>query len=76
MCERGGGGWLEGVGGGWWLANWLDLLNAELSPKRYWQGPRTQEVGKEGDYTYRYTITTRITLAFRWAAMRAVLIFH
>ena len=27
--------------------------NAELSPMRYWRGPRSQEVGgeKEGDYT-------------------------
>ena len=27
-------------------------------------------------YTYRYTITTRTTPALRWAAMRAILIFH
>ena len=34
------------------------------------------EVGGEGDYnyTYRYTVTTRMTL--RWAAMRAILMFH
>ena len=30
---------------------WLDLFNAELSPKRYWRGPGSQEVGEEGDYT-------------------------
>ena len=30
---------------------WLNLFNAELSPKRYWWGPRSQEVGEEGDYT-------------------------
>ena len=29
----------------------LNLLNAKLSLNRYWQGPRSQEVGKEGDYT-------------------------
>ena len=36
------------------------------------------EVGEEGDYsyTYRYTVTTRMTYALRWAAMRAILMFH
>ena len=35
------------------------------------------EVGEEGDYyTYRYTVTTRMTSALRWAAMRAILMFH
>ena len=34
------------------------------------------EVGEEGDcYTYRYTVTTRMTPALRWAAMRAILMF-
>ena len=34
--------------------------------------------GGEGDYnyTYRYTVTTRMTHALRWAAMRAILMFH
>ena len=27
-------------------------------------------------YTYRYAVTTRMTPALRWAAMRAVLMFH
>ena len=27
-------------------------------------------------YTYRYTVTTRTTSALRWAAMRAILMFH
>ena len=27
-------------------------------------------------YTYRYTVTTRMTPALRWAAMRAMLMFH
>ena len=31
---------------------WLNLFNAELSPKRFWRGPRSQEVGEEGDYIY------------------------
>ena len=36
------------------------------------------EVREEGDYnyTYHYTFTTRIILALRWAAMRAILMFH
>ena len=36
------------------------------------------EVGGEGEYnyTYRYTATTRMTLALRWAAMGAILMFH
>ena len=27
-------------------------------------------------YTYRYTVTTGMTPALRWAAMRAILMFH
>ena len=27
-------------------------------------------------YTYRYTVTTRMTSALRWAAMRAILVFN
>ena len=27
-------------------------------------------------YSYRYTVTTRVTLASRWAAMRGILMFH
>ena len=27
-------------------------------------------------YTYRYTVITRMTSALRWAAMRAILMFH
>ena len=36
------------------------------------------EVQEEGDYnyTYRYTVTTRMTPALRWAAIRAILMFH
>ena len=29
-----------------WLVGWLNFVNDELSPKRYWQGPRSQEVGE------------------------------
>ena len=35
------------------------------------------EVGVEGDYyTNRYTVTTRMTPALRWAVTRAILMFH
>ena len=31
---------------------WLNLFNAELSQKRYWMGPRSQEVREEGERLY------------------------
>ena len=36
------------------------------------------DVGEEGDYdyTYRYTVTTGMIPALRWAAMRAILMFQ
>ena len=41
------------------------------------KGEGSMEVGEEGDcYTYRYTVTTRITPALRWAVMRAILMFR
>ena len=41
-------------------------------------GEGGMEVGGEGDYiyTYRYTVTTRMIPALRWAAMRAILMFQ
>ena len=43
----------------------FNLCNAELSPKRYRRGSRPQEMRKRGiqlcAYTYRYTVTTRMT---------------
>ena len=32
--------------------------------------------GEERLYTYRYTVITRMTSAFRWAATKAILMFH
>ena len=32
--------------------------------------------GRGRVYSYRYTVTTRMTSALRWAAMRAILMFH
>ena len=42
------------------------------------EGEGSMEVGDEEDYmyTYRYTVTTRLTSALRWAAMRAILMFQ
>ena len=42
------------------------------------EGDGGMEVGGEEDYmyTYRYTVTTRMTSALRWAAMRAILMFQ
>ena len=34
------------------------------------------EVGEGRLYTYRYTVTTGMTSALRWAAMRAILMFQ
>ena len=34
------------------------------------------ETERQRLYTYRYTVTTRMTYALRWAAMRAILMFH
>ena len=40
-------------------------------------GIEVEGVGVGGRlYTYRYTVTTRMTSALRWAAMRAILMFH
>ena len=45
-------------------------------------GGGDMEVGGEGKakggklYTYRYTVTIRMTSALRWAAMRTVLMLH
>ena len=41
------------------------------------KGEGGMEVGEIGRlYTYRYTVTSRMTFALRWAAMRAILMFQ
>ena len=41
------------------------------------RGGRGYGGGERGRlYTYRYTVTTRMIFALRWAAMRAILMFH
>ena len=54
------------------------VLNIHRNRKAYYgRGEGVMEVGEEGDdHTYRYTVTTRMTSALRWAAMRAVLMFQ
>ena len=54
----------------------LFLKCGVFSPEKNWQGPRSREVGGGGNYTHRYTVTTRMMPAWRWAAMRAILMFH
>ena len=55
----------------------VNLFNADLSPKRFYRAPSSQEVGVEGDcLTPNVKSTTRTTPALKWAAMRAVLMFH
>ena len=41
-------------------------------------GEGDMEVGGEVErlYTYRYTVTTRMIPALRWAAMKAILMFQ
>ena len=42
------------------------------------EGEGGMEVGEKGErlYAYLYTVTTRMTSALRWAAMKAILMFH
>ena len=52
------------------------LLYVHRNRKRK-RGKGVWRRGEEGDYyTYRYTVTTRMTPALRWAVMRAILMFH
>ena len=43
-------------------------------------GVGAEKVGRWGKreiiYTYRYTVTSRMTPALRWSAMKAILMFH
>ena len=61
------------VRGLWWL------LAVQTASYLSVEGEGVMEVGRGGEgyyYTYRYTVTTRMTPALRWAAMRAILKFH
>ena len=48
--------------GHFFIVRWINMLNTELSPKRYLRELRSQEVGKEVDCTCHYTVTTRMTV--------------
>ena len=54
------------------------VLNIHRNHRAYLgRGEWVYGIGGRGRlYTYRYTVTTRMTPELRWAAMRAVLAFH
>ena len=60
------------------------VLNVHRNNKAYWGrgewGEGGTEVGGGGEggrlYNYRYTVTTRMIPALRWAAKRAMLMFQ
>ena len=58
------------------------VLNVHRNHKAYQGrgevGKRGMEVGEEGHYipVATLSVTTRMTSALRWAAMRAILMFH
>ena len=56
------------------------VLNVHRNHKAYKGRAERAGGGRWGEreviYTYRYTVTTRMTPALRWAAMRAILMFH
>ena len=55
----------------------LDLCNANLFLEMYWGvGVGVPEGEGRGNYSQNYTVTTRMTLAFRWAALKTILTFH
>jgi len=47
----------------------IELLNAELFPKKYWLGPRSQVIPC-------YTVNPRMMFTLRWSATRGVLMCH
>ena len=55
------------------------MFNIHTNHKAYYgRGEGGMEVGEEGDYIHIATLSplTRMTAALRWAAMRAILMFH
>ena len=58
------------------------VLNVHRNHKAYIRdgemGGGVMEEGGGGgrSYTYQYTVTTRMIPALRWAAMRAIFMFH
>jgi len=56
------------------------VLNVHRNHEAYYGGEKERRgyggVERGRIYTYRYTVTTRMTPALRWAAMRTILMFH
>ena len=55
------------------------VLNVHRNHKAYQgrgEGGEGYGGGRGRLYTYRYTVTTILTHALRWAAVRAILMFH
>ena len=52
------------------------VLNVHKNHKANYQLEERGGGGRGRLYTYRYTVTTRMTPALRWAAVRATLMFH
>ena len=54
------------------------VLNVHSTIRLIRDGEKGVWIGEGGErlYTYRYTVTTRMTPALRWAAMRAILMFQ
>ena len=53
----------------------LNMFSAEVSPKRYWRGPRSQEMGEKGDYLTLHCHHQEL-FPLRWAAVKAILMCH
>ena len=54
----------------------VEKTTPDLHRVRWFDQGREREGGRGRLYTYRYTVTTRMTSALRWAAMRAILMFR
>ena len=71
--EVGGGGMEVGGGGVWrWGGGGMEVVGGgmEVGGRGYGGGGRGYGGGERGRLpTYRYTVTTRMTPALRWAAM-------
>ena len=52
------------------------IRDGEMGEGGYGGGRGGEERERERLYSYRYTVSTRMTPALRWAAMRATLMFH
>ena len=60
------------------MFDWLNVINAQLSPERYKRGPRSKEVGGRRGRPYLTLIHChhQNDSALRWVAMRAILMLR